>query len=284
VPSQPSEKLGIRPVCSPTLCGNGLAFTDSILKFQRQRWQLRSANRAEVLPALFDVTPYDRVESVVWNLFLVSECVHYDIPIFAQFLKEICQFPQRSRKTSAVKNTVLRLLRQSPVHGECFPKDVAKVAFVFHCMSSLFFTAAEIVRFVRQLADDWIATRKKVNCLLFAWLAPEIDPIDKSLFESLLSVFRNVATFPNISSAFVHFIEQFDRLRDSQWSRLRQKRCDKPNAHQSAVYALRQDDASIFRSAVENTDFPLSKRVMPDIHIPCRFVHDHPSLLMYAAA
>jgi ankyrin repeat protein/serine/threonine protein kinase len=284
VPAQPTEKIDSRPVFTPLIYGNGRAFTDMIIRFQRQLWQLRTVNRAEVLPPLFDATPFDRIQCVVWNLFLVSECVYYDIPVFAHFLKELCELPERRRKTAAVKATVLRLLRQSLIQGECFPKDVAKVAFVFHCMSNGLFAAAEIVGFVRQFADDWIETRKKANCLLFAWFAPEINAINKDLFELLLSVFRHVVTFPNVSFAFVHFIERFDSLREGRWSGLRQKRRDEADARQNVTFTLRRDDASVLRNAVENTNIPVNKRVMPDIHIPCPLVHDHPSLLMYAAA
>jgi ankyrin repeat protein len=141
----------------------------------------------------------------------------------------------------------------------------------------------EIVTFIRKFHDNWIATRKKTISLLFAWFAPEIEALDPLLFTSCISILTEVVNFSNTHVAFSHFHHHFESHRLNNWQKLRSRRDDNRDPSRNITWLLRHDDASGLRQIIEQSGFPFSRRVLPDIHVPCPLVQNRPSLLMYAA-
>ena len=261
----------------------GRSYAVTVTTFQKCLWQLRKENKDDTIKRLLNITPKDDVCLVARNLFVAAQCLYMELPSLAEVIKAYVDVAGKKNKFGMLKQELLRLTYESLILGEPFPKDLPRVALIYHCMNVKVYEQAEIVEFIGSFYDERVQTRKKALCVLLAWFAPEIEEVNKPLFDKILEVAAQVTEFANLHPGYANFLTRLDAFREDNWQKLKLRRLDEAEPRQYLGYILRHDQANSLKLAMERGS-AIMKRMAPDIHVPCIHVHDRPSLLMYAAA
>ena len=283
--SQSDMKLAqidfVSPV--PELKEKGRVYALAVAKFQRFLMQITKYNKEETIRKLLVITPKDDAALVARNLFIAAQCLYMELRTLAQLVGEYVKAAGKRNKFGMLKQEMLRLTYESLSYGDPMPKDIPRIALLTFCLDEKVFQSEEIVAFVKNFYEERWQTRKKALCLMFAWFAPEIDEVDPELCKKMEEISRQVASFHNVHAGYSNFVRVLPHMKDDNWSRLKIRRLDMSEKKLSVSYILRHDDALNLKRAVEQGSF-MSNKLASDIHVPCVYLHEKPSLLMYAAA
>lgn len=267
----------------PGLKEKGKVYATTVARFQKFLMQIRKSNKDETIKMLMSITPKDDPTLIARNLFLAAQCLYMELPTLAELTKAYVAASTKKNKFGLLKQELLRLTYENLILGEPFPKDLPRVAFLFHCMNEHVFSPSEMIDFIGTFYTERLQTRKKALCVLFAWFAPEIEELDSTLFANMMDVAKQVESFVNLHPGYANFLSELDVFRKDNWAKLKLRRVDHAEPKQFVAYILRHDEANNLKLAMDRGNI-VTKRIAPDIHVPCIHVQDRPSLLMYAAA
>lgn len=281
--SEPSIKT-INPNKIDILSNKGKHYANKIIALQLLIMSLSFRNFESSKANIIKKFEKEKAYTVVSMCILGASCRYNRIILYAKVMEILYSVRSKHKNMSKIPDIFIKLVWESLIQGETFPRDISKLCLMSYCRIVGLLSDQQVVSFVRDYYEKYEKAHKKTLVMLFAWFAPEIEKIDNELFERLREIMVEIQTYPNLPTAFQHFYNLFDNLRAENWTLLRNVVEDNNKSGKSINYILRHDDLKALKYFNHTKHISMNKRISSEIYCPCSFVHDKPTMIMYAAA
>lgn len=281
--SEPSIKT-INANSISLLSSKGKNYANKIIDYQLLLMSITPRNFESIKKSIVKKLENEKVYTIVSLCILSAACRYNRINYYAEILMSLYSLKAKHKKLSSIPDVFINLLWESLIQGETFPRDISKLCLLSHCRMIGLFSDERIVSFILKYYEQHNQTQKKTLCLLFAWFAPQIDKINHELFEQIKEILIEIQSYPNLPYAFIHFYNHLNDFVNDNWILHQNAVEDNDKSGKSISYVLRHDEIKALKYYNHTKHISMNKRVLSDIFCPCSFVHDKPTMIMYAAA
>ena len=214
----------------------------------------------------------ERVSQLARNVFLIGECRPLLIPLMC----DLCDALAKAlADESNLKGHFLRALSMPPTRHSAHLFILRQL--MYRGTISADDVVHELNRFLNSHPDrieDMLST--------FCVFAPEIEKLNKPLFDSILAQFRQMCKTVYLPPELTLFIEMLESLRANKWSMLIE-RADFGFNSEPVTVAIKDDDLGALMEMEKNPNFNKDQRVHPSVFERCMFLWNEPTLVQFAA-
>lgn len=244
---------------------------------QLQSWLINltpenfEATKENILHSIFAETK-ERVSQLARNVFLIGECR----PILIPLLCDLCDtLAKAMADKSNLKGHFLRALSMPPT------RHSAHLFILRQLMYRMSISADDVVRELNRFLNSH-PDRIEDMLSTFCVFAPEIEKLNKPLFDSILTQFRAMCEKVYLPPELTLFIEILESLRANNW-KLLIGRADFGFNSEPVCVAIKDDDVSTLIGMSKNPSFNKNQRVHPSVFERCMFLWNEPTLVQFAA-
>lgn len=237
----------------------------------------------KIFNQLYFVQTKDGVYSLALNIAVACKSRFTKILCYARLVSELYHgYSSKYPHLAKLKKYLLSFCLTSLANYCAYPNALPLVALIFYCLQLHVYDTEEMVDTIGIFYEKYKTEKKISISILFCWFCPEIESSSIELFEKMHNLVKTQCQYDYFPYAFKNFIKQMDKYRENNWSFYHNLRFDK-DLTDSIAYALRNDDLKAFQKIFLENKKALNAKIDPDIFIPCTYVHNYPTAIMYAA-
>ena len=239
-----------------------------LISLTKENFEITKEN---IMKSMF-VKTKERILQLVQNVYLVGECRPFLIPLVCDLCKSLAaELPSEL----GFKSRFLRVLFMPPT------RHSAHLLLIRQLMYRNLISGKDVVKELNRFLTthpDRIEDMLSTFCIF----APEIEILDKPLFDSILAHFRTRCVSVYLPPELTLFIDSIEFLRANSWKLLKEKADFGFNSEPISV-AIKDDNLDALIEMSKKPNFNKNERVRPSVFERCKFLWNEPTLVQFAA-
>ena len=258
--------------------------TDCKRVIELQRLLLSAAEDADRVPMvvtainnMLELSSPGLCDQFVLNVIVCARSRPLQLDVYARILSGINTVARPRYLKSAL------LKRLFTTAGSADPLMCThKTGLIYRCLVHGLFTESEIAENMRAFYRDYSEFIEYI-AMIFCWFAPEIERVDKELFDELVQAYEEGQKKWNFCLALKVFYDQIDDLRAGDWEEYLDCR-ENMYRYDSVFSAVIRDDAEQLADLVLcDSEEALNQRYPNSVWAVCSLFMNKPSLIEVAA-
>lgn len=234
-------------------------------------------NILQTIESIFFISKQSTIRQLIHSLFIASEYRYQKVPYYCYILKKVIESHLSENVVDAIKQSLLHsFIQPATIHNpRCF--------FIRSCMNHNILTAEEIVNSINKF---YLTRPSNPDRLIysFCWFCPEIESINKELFDIIYSTFGRNVVSGMIIPIYVNFFRLFEPLRENNWEVYRTCIQYGFNPDHYAIIICR-DEVDILKKEIEKNQIDINGYYAPDFIFDCTHMlgETKPNLIQIAS-
>lgn len=264
------------------LRNKGKKFAFLVIQLQTLIGNVNSINFQDTIRLLLDMDIRDKAYEIALNTMIIATARQASFNIYSELLYALTKVEDKRINSIKIKKYMLDLLEESLSHGEPYPRDLPKIAFIHRLLVAEVYAPKEIVKMTKKFYKLYRNVQVKSLCLLFAYFAPYYEAEDPDLYQRIYDLYAELVKRPNAPKAMTRFFKKLSKYSENNWEIFHKLVIDEYDDN-SLSRIIRKDDLNALKNKVQKDNKVLMARIDPEIHVFPVFAHDNPPIILYAA-
>lgn len=234
-------------------------------------------NIQQTIESIFFISKQSTIPQLIHSLFIAAEYRYQKVPYYCYLLKKVID--------THPSETVIKEIKQSLLHSFIQPAVIhnPRCFFLRSCMNHGILTSEEIVNSINNL---YLMRPSNPDRLIysFCWFCPELETLNKELFDIIYSALNRNVISGMIIPLFVNFFNIFKPLRENDWQIYRSCIQYGFNPDRYAIIICR-DEVEILKNEIEKNQLDINDYYVPECIFDCTHIlaETKPNLLQLSS-